>query len=68
MKDYLESDRKDLKRRRRERYLIIALFAVISFFTYLFTRGLDLGPDLPLSSSILVFALININVILEEKM
>ena len=64
MKHYLEADRQDLRRRRRERYLIVALFAVISVLTYLGTRVFDLGLDLPFSGSILVFALININVIL----
>jgi two-component system nitrogen regulation sensor histidine kinase NtrY len=64
MKDYLEADRQGLRRRRRERYLIISLFVVISVLTYLGTRVFDLGLDLPFSGSILVFALININVVL----
>ena len=64
MKDYLEAERQDFRRRRRERYLIIALFAVISVLTYLGTRVFDLGLDLPFSGSILVFVLININVVL----
>ncbi len=64
MGDYIEAKQQDLKRRRRERYLIICLFAVISFLTYIGTHLLDLGVDLPFSSSILVFALININVVL----
>ncbi|MCD6297198.1 MAG: HAMP domain-containing protein [Deltaproteobacteria bacterium] len=65
MKNYLQAERQDLKRRRRERYLIAALFIVVVFLTTL--GGMyffDFGVDLPLSSSILVFALININVIL----
>ncbi len=64
MNDYIEAEKQDLKRRRRERYLIICLFVLISILTLLGTRLLDLGVDLPLSSSILVFALININVVL----
>ena len=64
MKDYSKSESPDFKRRRRERYLIISLFLVISFLTYLGTRVFDLGLDLPVSNSILIFALININVIL----
>ena len=63
-KNYLYSQRKDLKRRRKERYLIAVLLVVISFLTYLGIRVFNLGPELPFSSSILVFALININVIL----
>ena len=64
MSDYIDAKQQDLKRRRRERYLILCLFVLISILTYMGTRMLDLGVDLPLPSSILVFALININVIL----
>ena len=64
MKDYLETQKRDLRRRRRERYLIIFLFVLISFLTYLGFRLLDPVLDLPFSSNILVFGLININVIL----
>lgn len=64
MGSYLEAERRDLKRRRRERYVIFSLLLLISSLTYLGTRILDLGLNLPFSSSILVFALINLNVIL----
>jgi len=64
MGGYLEAERRDLKRRRRERYVIFSLLLLISSLTYLGTRILDLGLNLPFSSSILVFALINLNVIL----
>ena len=63
-KNYLHSQQKDLRRRRRERYLIAVLLVVISFLTYLGVRVFNLGLELPFSGSILVFALININVIL----
>jgi len=64
MKDYLEAKRQDLRRRRRERYIIVFLFVMIIFLTFLGRRSFDLGLDLPFSSNILIFALININVIL----
>jgi len=64
MKDYLRAEKRDLRRRRRERYLMILLFVALSFLTFLGVRALDLGLDLPLSSSILIFVLIDINVIL----
>jgi two-component system nitrogen regulation sensor histidine kinase NtrY len=64
MENYFVSQQQDFIRRRRERYLIIALCIVISFLTYLGIRVFDLGLDLPFSSSIFVFVLININVIL----
>ena len=64
MKDYLEAEKLDLKRKRRERYLIVFLLCVISLLTFLGIRVLDLGVDLPFSGGTLVFALINLNVIL----
>ena len=64
MSEYLESKRQDLKRRRRERYLIILLGILISIFTYLGIRLMGWGLNLPLSTNILLFALINLNIIL----
>ena len=64
MQKYLEAQKQDLKRRRKERYIIAFLIVLISVLTYLGTRVFDLGLGLPVSSSILIFALINVNVIL----
>ena len=65
MKTYLLSEKQDLLRRRRERYIIISLIVFICILTtYLGINFFDLGIDLPMSSSILIYALININVIL----
>ena len=64
MNTYQEDRARDLLRRRRERYIILAVFLVIVLLTSLGIGFIDLGFDLPFSSSILVFALININVIL----
>jgi len=64
MKSYLETEKEDLKRRRRERIIIACLVVVVFLLSYLGIKVFDLGLDLPISSSILVFALININVIL----
>jgi len=64
MKNYLEAELNDLKRRRRERYVIAFLCLMISFLIYLSLRVFHLGHALPFSSSIIAFALININVIL----
>ncbi|PIW01696.1 MAG: hypothetical protein COW41_01920, partial [Deltaproteobacteria bacterium CG17_big_fil_post_rev_8_21_14_2_50_51_6] len=54
----------DRKRRRRERYIIVFLCLIISSLVYLGMRSSELGVDLPVSNSLLIFALININVIL----
>ena len=60
-----ESQRSDLKRRRRETIIIALLLLVISTLTtYLFLRRFSLGLDIPVLNSILVFALVDINVIL----
>ncbi len=64
MKQYLEAEQQDIKRKRRERYLIVSLMLIISLLSYLGVRFLDLGVNLPFSGSIFVFALINLNVIL----
>jgi len=64
MKNYQEAEKRDQERRRRERYLIVLLAGVVSLLTYAGTRVFDLGLELPFSSSILIFALINVNVIL----
>jgi len=64
MKDYQQARKRDLQRRRRERYIIASLLLVISAFTYLGSKVFDLGLNLPFSNSILIFGLINLNVIL----
>jgi two-component system nitrogen regulation sensor histidine kinase NtrY len=64
MNEYSEPENQDTKRQRRERYIIASLIVVILLLTLLARKVFDLGLDLPISSSILIFALININVIL----
>ncbi len=64
MKAYLEAEKQDLRRRRRERTIIACLVVLIPVIAYLAIKVLDLGLDLPIANSILVFALIDINVIL----
>lgn len=64
IKSYLEIEEEDIKRRRKERIIIACLVLAVLGLSYLGIRVFDLGLDLPVSSSILVFALININVIL----
>lgn len=64
MIDLKKAEGQDLRRRRRERYLIVSLFIVISFFIYMGIRVFDMDLDLPISNNILIFTIININVIL----
>ena len=64
MREYSKKNEKEHKRQRRERYIIASLIVIIFFLSYIGINIFDLGLDLPVSNSILVFALININVIL----
>jgi len=60
----MDLKKEDLKRRRREIIIICIILPTIVLLTYLGTKVLDLGIELPIADSILIFALININVIL----
>lgn len=64
MKTYLETETKDLQRQRRERVIIACLAAAVIILSVFGFKAFNLGLDLPISGSILVFALIDINVIL----
>jgi len=64
MKKYLDAKKADLKRRKRETLIIGIIIPTIILLTYLGTKVLDLGIELPIADSILIFALINVNVIL----
>ncbi|MCB2187109.1 MAG: PAS domain S-box protein [Deltaproteobacteria bacterium] len=60
----LRLQKKELARRKRERIIIAVVVVLVVVVTYLETRVVDLPGDLPLGSSILIFALININALL----
>ena len=62
MKKQLNDKNEDLKRRRREIVIICIILPIIILLTYLGTKIFDLGLELPIANSILIFALININV------
>jgi len=64
MQKKIDDKYKDRRRRRREIVIISIILPTISLFTYLGTKIFDLGIELPFADSILIFALININVIL----
>lgn len=64
MSRYLELRRKDLKRRRRERYIIGLLCVLVSILTYAGIKLMGWGLNFPLSTNIFLFALINLNIIL----
>lgn len=55
---------KESKRRRRELYIIVIALSVVLLLTYLEAHVFNLGPGLPIASSLVVFALVNINLLL----
>ena len=54
----------DSKRRRREVILIIVILIVVALLTFVETRTIRFGADIPVSNTILMFILININLLL----
>jgi two-component system nitrogen regulation sensor histidine kinase NtrY len=62
---YRKTDRtREQSRRRRERIIIIVSLGLIVFLTYLESHFLQFGSKLPMGSNVIIFALMNINVIL----
>jgi len=57
-------DAKEQRRRRRERILIIVTFFVIVALTYIESRLSSVESLIPFSHNVLIFGLININIIL----
>ncbi|MFC1880146.1 ATP-binding protein [Thermodesulfobacteriota bacterium] len=54
----------DSKRRRREGILIVVIILVVALLTFVETRTIRFGADIPVSNAILMFILININLLL----
>ncbi|MGB5750847.1 MAG: ATP-binding protein [Desulfobacterales bacterium] len=54
----------DSKRRRREGILIIVIILVVALLTFVETKTIRFGADIPVSNTILMFILININLLL----
>lgn len=60
-----EIELRGIKKRKRIRMIILACLVLIPILTYLETRIFEIGKiTLPISGNVLVFALININVLL----
>ena len=54
----------DSQRRRREGIIIIFILFVVALLTFIETRTIRFGADIPVSNTILMFILININLLL----
>ena len=52
------------RRRKREGVIIVATIAIVALLTFLESRVVHFGTDLPISNTILMFILININMLL----
>ncbi|MDL1967126.1 MAG: ATP-binding protein [Deltaproteobacteria bacterium] len=52
------------KRRKREGLLIVVIIAIVAILTFAESRIVHFGADIPISNTILMFILININLLL----
>ncbi len=59
-----QTSRDELKRRKRERYLIVVIGISILLFTFLETYISSTDSPLPIATNIFVYGLINLNIIL----
>ena len=56
--------KEDVHRRKREVFLIFVIILVVALLTFLESRIIRFGADIPISNTILMFILININLLL----
>ncbi len=59
-----ESERMDRRRRKREAILIVVIPVLVAVLTFVENRTVQFGSDLPVSNTILMFLMININLLL----
>ena len=52
------------KKRKRERFLILVIISIVILLTFVENRIIYFGTDFPISNTILMFTLININLLL----
>ena len=62
--DQRQQESKEQARRKRERIIIIVTLLLVAVITLLEPQVVNLAPELPLASSVLIFALINLNALL----
>ena len=54
----------DRKRRKRELVIVFAILVAVAILTFVVNRVVSFGPDFPVSNTILMFVLINVNLLL----
>ena len=57
-------DEEERRRRKREGVLAVVLLVTVAVFTYLESRIIQFGADIPVSNTVLMFIFININLLL----
>ncbi len=61
---YSTDSKQESFRRKREGIIIIAIIFIVAFLTFLESRIVKFGTDIPVSNTVLMFTLININLLL----
>ena len=62
--DSVPNSNEERGQRKREFFIIIAVIAIVAMLTFVENRVIHFGSDLPISNTILMFILININLLL----
>ncbi len=62
--DSVPSSNEERGQRKRDFFIIIAVIAIVAMLTFVENRVIHFGSDLPISNTILMFILININLLL----
>ncbi|OQY13010.1 MAG: PAS domain-containing sensor histidine kinase [Desulfobacteraceae bacterium 4572_19] len=60
----LELSKAEIKRRKKERLIIVIIIISVAILTFIETKVIHFGMDFPISNTILMFILININLLL----
>jgi two-component system nitrogen regulation sensor histidine kinase NtrY len=64
IKSSLFNSTQEITRRKREGIIIIAIIFIVALLTFLESRVIKFGTDIPVSNTVLMFILININLLL----
>ena len=61
---YSTDSKQESFRRKREGIIIVAIIFIVAFLTFIESRIIKFGTDIPVSNTVLMFILININLLL----
>jgi len=60
----MDKEKPEIHRMKKEGLIIVAIILAVTALTFIEIRITDFGPDIPVSNTILMFTLININLLL----